>query len=1443
VKAPIKSKEKMVSKIPKRARSVRLIKLFASAIDTCMLSFFIILTYLKPVFWPGGVFRLKRLSFLTVSLLIMCYLLQVQEGFSEDSSQLKGLSEQVEQAEGLSLVGEYKSAEAIYGKIIAQNPNHKLALVGRANVRSRQKKYEEAAKDFEAILVLSPDDIDALIGLAHIFAWSGNYPEAEVQFKKGLLVDATRMDAKTGLANVVLWQEKFDEAAPLFSELHDAHPNDLEVLVGLARSTFSSGDETTAKIAYQKILAVEPKNTEALQRIESITKRELKDLEIEADRLSSQGDFGAAEVIYEKILDKNPSNEQALFYLAHIHSRQKKYDQATEGFKKVIELNNSNIDALIGLAYTLAWSENYSEAHNYFKKALDLDSSRVDARKGLAYASLWRGWKGDATMALKEFEILSEEFPRRADVLLGLGRAKVAAGDLRGAQGVFKLAVQVDGGNVAAKTEFEGVRNLLRKQLLEKAKELTAENKFSEAEVTYDQLIADSDLDEHLYFLRSETRSRQKKYELAVDDLQRVLELKPDHIDALIGLGYVLAWSERYPEAGKHFKKAAKLDPSRVDAIKGLGDVLMWQGDAQKAIEAFEALHKRKPEDIAVLIALGRAKLLTDDTKGAKEAFDAVLVLESNNVEALDGLDAALAKELSKFFSEAERLLSQGDYAGAELIYNKTLDDDPYNEQAYFGLARVDSLQKKYDLAIKGFQKVCELNPGNIDALVGLAYTLAWSGKYLEAQRQFEKAVSLDSDRLDAQKGLGYIFLWKGAGAEALQIFEAIRQQAPQDIEAYIGIGRCKLSSGDLRGAEKAFKKALELDPNGIAASQGLDSVLAAEYMDLFSDAERLTSQGAYGASELIYEKILDKNPSNEQALFFLAHVRSRQKKYELAIDDFKKVLQLNPENSDALVGLAYTLAWSGKYTEAHEQFEKAVTVDPSRIDVQKGLAFIALWLKRVPDAIERFQKLGRDFPDDPDIEVGLGQSLLSKGDFKGAERSFKRALELDSTRRDATDGIDAIFIMELEAEMAEELEELYEEAKQRVREGDHAGAEKIYDEMLSRSPKSDAVRISRAYVRSWQGDYKRAEQDFEAVLKKRPESVSAFTGLGYNLAWAGNYEDAKIRFQQALAINPNLFEARKGLADANLWQGNMKEAVALLESLIKDFPDNVEAQVALARAKLSLKDHRGALKHFRKALEIDPTQPVAIKGVEYVNNLPSLFEVSLWGSYTRSTSSRKGFRRSRITWRPNPNFQLWTRIDNSLSLDIPGIASPRKDFPSYHVGTGLRWLDRFTSSVEVGMRRLPGGVKQTIVGMEQDVALPHGVHFKTGTTIAPRTKGRGDWSFYQGLNFLVHRRLRIEPLFYYAKTDGPEENEKRMVVSGHTRLFKDIRVSSGFGFGHFHSANRGSSGRLFSQYISTSIPFLGSNRLYFLFRREDPTVAHTFNAFEAGVSIQLPGT
>jgi len=133
----------------------------------------------------------------------------------------------------------------------------------------------------------------------------------------------------------------------------------------------------------------------------------------------------------------------------------------------------------------------------------------------------------------------------------------------------------------------------------------------------------------------------------------------------------------------------------------------------------------------------------------------------------------------------------------------------------------------------------------------------------------------------------------------------------------------------DPAGAEREFKRSIELNPNYPTAHQWYGYLLATMGRSAEAISEMKVAQNLDPLSLIINDN--------------LGYVYAMDGQYEKALEQFKKTLEINPNFGQSIWNLGYVYMYQGKYPEALRQFEKLLEVSGDRRNISNLITYYAM--------------------------------------------------------------------------------------------------------------------------------------------------------------------------------------------------------------------------------------------------------------------------------------------------------------------------------------------------------------------------------------------------------------------------------------------------------------------------------------------------------------------
>jgi tetratricopeptide (TPR) repeat protein len=534
----------------------------------------------------------------------------------------------------------------------------------------------------------------------------------------------------------------------------------------------------------------------------------------------------------------------------------------------------------------------------------------------------------------------------------------------------------------------------------------------------------------------------------AIEHMEALTRVQPSDTDSWQVLGRLYNMNHEGQKAVEAYKKVLNVDPDSKEGLTSLAQLYFDQGDYAGGVE----LLKRIPEaetDLSLLGLLGYGYSQMRDFESAAAAYEKALAKDPEN------------QEVRRYYADA--LMEMGNTPAARVEFEKILKADPEDWATYLRLAQLDRQEGRYDQARKELERAKALvQPGEtqnqddmriqfemasleeaagnqdkaIELLQGLIKSTEHSGdqytageahnralflerlgsiyrlqrKYEPALQAFRQIVALGKDQAPMGEQLIFEMLRQTHELpKALEEVDAAVQKYPE--ERPLLILRAQVT-GEMGRVEEAVKQ-LQALMNNTPADRELYVSVATVYSQAkqYAEAEQAANKALAQSS---------KPEEEEYARYLLGSIYERQKRYDLAEEQFKKVLAANPFNASAANYLGYMLADRGvRLEESLKYIQKAVQLEPNNGAYLDSLGWAYYKMNRWDLAAPHLEKAVRLMSDDPTIREHLGYLYLRMGKETQAEQEWERAL------KDWPQAVSSDFDAEQAAQLQKELEQL----------------------------------------------------------------------------------------------------------------------------------------------------------------------------------------------------------------------------------------------------------------------------------------------------------------------------------------------------------------------------------------------------------------------------------
>jgi tetratricopeptide (TPR) repeat protein len=548
--------------------------------------------------------------------------------------------------------------------------------------------------------------------------------------------------------------------------------------------------------------------------------------------------------------------------------------------------------------------------------------------------------------------------------------------------------------------------------------------------------------------------------------------------------------------------------------------------------------------------------------------------------------------------------------ARAAAYYHATLGH-MYSELAAQYGGRSEFLAK----AIENYKLAMKEDPGTAYLPQELADLYLQSGQVRTAIADFEDVLKRNPDDLGARRILARFYAARISQSSqqqqhlneemlkaAILQYEKIGEKAPDDLENWMMLGRLQKLASNSLAAEKAYQKALDLDPENEEALTGLALV----YGD----------QGLNEKASLLLKRVSDKNPSL-RTLTALAATYEQMKDFKGAAEAYRRALDLNRDNTDLKRAYAQSLFTGEDYDAALKVFEEIAAEEPGDLLSMLRMSQIYRQKRDFPKAREYANKATA--LDAGNIEVRYNEVSVyeAEGKLTDAIKTLKEILAGLPKRTDSQEEKhNRTFLLErlaflyrnsdqveLSVATFREIAEVDPDSGVKVgaeiidtyRAGkDFASAEREAAAYTKRYPNDRLIKLMAGNVQADLGQFKEAEailkslldgktdRDIWVALAQIYEKSKNWTAMGQAIDAAGklsesadekeaitflrgamfermkHYDEAEAEFRMVLKVNPNSASALNYLgymlADRNV---RLNEALEMIRKAVDQEPTN----------------------------------------------------------------------------------------------------------------------------------------------------------------------------------------------------------------------------------------------------------------------------------------------
>ena len=300
----------------------------------------------------------------------------------------------------------------------------------------------------------------------------------------------------------------------------------------------------------------------------------------------------------------------------------------------------------------------------------------------------------------------------------------------------------------------------------------------------------------------------------------------------------------------------------------------------------------------------------------AIDAFEGALKLDPKYARAFAARGEAYWRKSD--FGEPQRWIEAAVAScGQALVFDAAL------ASAHACLGQVNNATGRHQEAALNFERALESDPTDDDAYAGLALAMERLKRIEDAEKTYQRAIALRPHYWVNHNRKGHFYFSQGRYAEAVHQFTQVIALSPDSFRGYSNLGGTLVLLGRYDEAIAALRRSVEIRPDAVAYSN-----MGTAYFN----------RGRFEDAAGMFEQAVKLAPPNYElwgnladAQYFIPPLKAlAAASYRKAITLAAPELKVNPRNHLVLINLANYHAMVGDRTEATSFLDRALAVAPA---------------------------------------------------------------------------------------------------------------------------------------------------------------------------------------------------------------------------------------------------------------------------------------------------------------------------------------------------------------------------------------------------------------------------------------------------------------------------------------------------------------------------------
>ncbi len=336
---------------------------------------------------------------------------------------------------------------------------------------------------------------------------------------------------------------------------------------------------------------------------------------------------------------------------------------------------------------------------------------------------------------------------------------------------------------------------------------------------------------------------------------------------------------------------------------------------------------------------------------------------------------------------------------------------------------------------------------------------------------------------------------------------------------------------------------------------------------DILPEALKQHQTGNLDAAAMLYNKVLEIEPNNINAISLLGTLNLQRGNHNIACMLLKKSLVLKPDNAMAYNNLGSALQTSGRFEEAINNYKRAIELKPDYDEAYYNLGNTLQVCNLLEEAIVIYKHAIALKPNDADIHNNLANALRKSGKPDEALTSYKQASMLKPYNTEILCNVGA--------------------ALQEVGNLDEAILN--YRKAIRLTPDNAKAHSNLGTALKKQCRLEEAVKSHNRAIALKPDYADAYNNLGSALQSLNRLDEAIASYRKAILLKPHYAEAHYNFGNALKEEKKFDEALVSYKRAITIKPDYAEAHNNLGITLQEQGKFVGAVANYNRAIELKP--------------------------------------------------------------------------------------------------------------------------------------------------------------------------------------------------------------------------------------------------------------